>query len=225
MILLVEDDVAIGSSVAQGLSARGMQVRWLRRARHLFDHVAEGGVSVIILDRGLSDGDGLDLCLRLRAEGHTMPVLMLTARGSLDDRIEGFEAGADDYLAKPFAFAELAARVTVLARRAQQLAPAPVPFGSLSADLAKERVLRHGAVLAIEPKAQALLLALVARRGDLVPRQALIDAIWGENSDIAGNTLDVTISILRRRLADMAPEMSVQSVKGQGVRLVSSLIP
>lgn len=225
MILLIEDDVAIGSSVAQGLSARGMPVRWLRRAGDLFPQVESGEIRVIILDLGLGDGDGLDLCLRLRALGHAMPVLMLTARGTLEDRIEGFAAGADDYLCKPFAFAELVARVTVLARRAGQMAPPPVAFGTLSAERATGRVLRQGEALGMEPKALALLLELVARRGGLVSRQALIDAIWGEHSETAGNTLDATISVLRRRLSAMAPEIAVRSVKGQGVHLACALIP
>ncbi|WP_206240563.1 response regulator transcription factor [Novosphingobium terrae] len=225
MILLVEDDVAIGSSVSQGLAARGFPIRWLRRGAELLDQVNAGEVSVVILDLGLPDGDGLDLCRQLRAQGHHMPVLMLTARGTLDDRLEGFEAGTDDYLPKPFAFAELVARITVMARRAQQLAPAPISFGSLSVDQAKGQVLRHGEKLTMEPKAHALLLQLAARRGALMPRQTLIDTVWGEDSSITDNTLDVSISILRRRLAQSAPELAVRAIKGQGVQLVCSLIP
>jgi DNA-binding response OmpR family regulator len=225
MILLVEDDVAIGSSVSQGLAARGFPIRWLRRGVDLLDQVNAGKVSVVILDLGLPDGDGLDLCRQLRAQGHRMPVLMLTARTALDDRLEGFEAGTDDYLPKPFAFAELVARITVLARRAEQLTPPSITFGSLSVDQAKGHVLRHGAKLVMEPKAHALLLQLAARRGALMPRQILIDTVWGEDSSITDNTLDVSISILRRRLAEHAPELTVRAVKGQGVQLVYSLIP
>lgn len=223
MILLVEDDVAIGSSVSQGLAARGMTVRWLRRGADVPDLAARGEAGVIVLDRGLPDADGLELCRTLRAQGHTMPVLMLTARSSLDDRLEGFEAGADDYLPKPFAFAELVARVSVLARRAGQLPPAPIAYGALLVDGA--RVSRHGAALAMEPKALALLAQLAAARGAVVRRQALIDAVWGEQCAIADNTLDVAISILRRRLAELAPEMSVLAVKGQGFRLAEGVIP
>ncbi|WP_068083186.1 response regulator transcription factor [Novosphingobium rosa] len=225
MILLVEDDVAIGSCVSQGLATRGFPIRWLRRGSELLDQVNAGEVRVVILDLGLPDGDGLDLCRQLRAQGHRMPVLMLTARAALDDRLEGFEAGTDDYLPKPFAFAELVARITVLARRAEQLAPAPIAFGSLSVDQARGQILRHGAKLTMEPKAHALLLQLAARRGGLMPRQTLIDTVWGEDSSITDNTLDVSISILRRRLAEYAPELTVRAVKGQGVQLVCDLIP
>lgn len=225
MILLVEDDVAIGSSVSQGLAARGFAIRWLRRGAELLDQVNAGEVSVVILDLGLPDGDGLELCRQLRAQGNRMPVLMLTARATLDDRLEGFEAGTDDYLPKPFAFAELVARITVLAQRAEQLAPAPIAFGSLSVDRGTGQVLRHGAKLSMEPKAHALLLQLATKRGALMSRQSLIDRVWGEDSAISDNTLDVSISILRRRLARSAPELSVRAVKGQGVQLVCDLIP
>lgn len=225
MILLVEDDVAIGSAISQGLAARGFPIHWLRRGADLLEQAAGGAVSVVILDLGLPDGDGLDLCRQLRKAGHRMPVLMLTARGTLDDRLEGFEAGTDDYLPKPFAFAELVARVTVLARRSEELPPAPIHFGLLSLDRTKGQIIRHGNVLAMEPKAHAVLLHLAAQRGGLITRQSLIDMVWGTDSSIADNTLDVTISILRRRLAELAPEFTVRAVKGQGVQLVCDLIP
>ena len=103
MILLVEDDVGIGRSISQGLSAKGFALRWLRQGAGVPDHLATGEVSVVILDVGLPDVDGFELCRQIRAAGHNLPILMLTARGALDDRLEGFEAGADDYLPKPFA--------------------------------------------------------------------------------------------------------------------------
>lgn len=225
MILLVEDDVAIGSAVTQGLISRGFPIHWLRRGAELVEMAGGGEVSVVILDRGLPDADGLDLCRQLRKAGHRMPVLMLTARGTLDDRLEGFEAGTDDYLPKPFAFAELVARITVLARRAEELPPALIHFGSLSVDRAKGQIIRHGTVLTMEPKAHAVLLHLAIQRGGLIPRQSLIDTVWGHDSSIADNTLDVTISILRRRLAELAPEITVRAVKGHGVQLACDLIP
>jgi len=225
MILLVEDDVAIGRSVSQGLSAKGFAVRWLRRGADLADQMATGDISVVILDLGLPDGDGLDLCRAMRTAGHSVPILMLTARGGLDDRLEGFAAGADDYLPKPFAFAELVARVAVLARRATQLPPAPISFGSLRVDPGQGQVSRSGAALSMEPKALGLLVQLAKVRGAIVPRQALIEAVWGKDASICGNTLDVAISILRRRLADCAPDITVRAIKGQGFQLVCDIIP
>jgi DNA-binding response OmpR family regulator len=101
MILVVEDDVTIGRTLAQGLTAAGFAARWLRRGGDVLPLVQEGGVDAVVLDLGLPDGDGLDVCRALRDGGHHLPVLMLTARGGLDDRLDGFAAGADDYLAKP----------------------------------------------------------------------------------------------------------------------------
>ena len=224
MILFVEDDVTIGRSVAQGLTATGFSVRWLRRGADVAEYLAGGDVRVLILDLGLPDGDGLDLCRQIRDAGHVLPILMLTARGGLDDRLEGFEAGTDDYLPKPFAFAELVARVSVLARRATQLQPVPIRFGPLVIDIVQGQVSRNGASLAIEPKAQGVLVQLAKARGAVVPRQTLIDMVWGEDASISGNTLDVAVSILRRRLADAAPEISVRAIKGQGFQLVCDII-
>jgi DNA-binding response OmpR family regulator len=219
MIVLVEDDVAIGRAVSQGLTARGHPVRWLRQSAGLAEVVDQEDVAVVVLDLGLPDADGFEVCRALRAGGHDMPVLMLTARGALDDRLEGFAAGADDYLAKPFAFAELAARVAVLARRAAQLPPPPVEFAGLTLDQASG-VLRQGDMpLAGEPRSLALLGELVRARGAVVARGALIDAVWGRDAVVSDNTLDVAISALRRRLAEVAPGLAVRAVRGQGLQL------
>lgn len=220
MIVLVEDDVMIGRAVAQGLSARGHQVRWLRKGAGLIDLAAHAAVALVILDVGLPDGDGMALCRALRAGGYDRPVLMLTARGGLDDRLEGFDAGADDYLAKPFAFAELAARVAVLVRRASQLPPPAVQFGGLTLDPSSGDLRQGDTVVVAEPRTLALLRELVRARGGVVPRQDLINAVWGENALASDNTLDVAISALRRRLADQSPGLIVRAVRGQGVKLV-----
>ena len=220
MILLVEDDVMIGRTVVQGLSARGHVVRWLRHGAGLLDVLMVGGIAVVLLDVGLPDGDGFALCRAMRAAGHTMPVLMLTARGALDDRLEGFDAGADDYLPKPFAFAELVARVAVLVRRSAQLLPPPIAFAGLTLDRLTGEVRRDDRPVVAEPRTLALLGELVRARGAIVPRQRVIDAVWGEDAVISDNTLDVAVSALRRRLADVAPDLAVRAVRGQGLHLV-----
>jgi len=220
MILLVEDDVMIGRTVVQGLSARGHVVRWRRQGAGLLDVLAADGIAVVVLDVGLPDGDGFALCRAMRAAGHDMPVLMLTARGALDDRLEGFDAGADDYLPKPFAFSELAARVAVLARRAAQLPPPPVRFGGLTLDRLTGNVRRDDAPILAEPRTLALLGELVLAQGAIVPRQQLIDAVWGEDAVVSENTLDVVVSALRRRLGDVAPDLTVRAVRGQGLQIV-----
>lgn len=218
MILLVEDDVTIGRSLAQGLGAAGFAVRWLRAGAQVVEMVAAGDVAVVVLDVGLPDADGMVLCRQLRAEGHRLPVLMLTARASLDDRLDGFDAGADDYLPKPFAFAELVARLRVLVRRAAERRPDPIVYGDLVVDPLAGEARWQGAVLALEPKGVAVLGVLARARGAVVERAAVIDAVWGA-AEITDNALDVVVSALRRRLAQGAPGLAVRVVRGAGLGL------
>ena len=218
MILLVEDDVTIGRSLAQGLGAAGFAVRWLRAGAQVVEAVAAGDVAVVVLDVGLPDADGMALCRQLRAEGHRLPVLMLTARASLDDRLDGFDAGADDYLPKPFAFAELVARLRVLVRRAAERRPDPIVYGGLSVDLLAGEARWQGGALALEPKGLAVLGVLARARGAVVERAVVIEAVWGA-AEITDNALDVVVSALRRRLAQGAPGLALRVVRGAGLGL------
>ncbi|MBN9145737.1 MULTISPECIES: response regulator transcription factor [unclassified Novosphingobium] len=218
MILIVEDDVTIGRTLAQGLTAAGLAARWLRRGAEVAPLVAQGGVEALVLDLGLPDGDGLDVCRALRADGHRLPVLMLTARGGLDDRLDGFAAGADDYLAKPFAFAELLARVRVMVRHAQQRRPDPLVLGVLEVDPLAGEARWAGQRLDLEPKGILVLAQLLRARGGVVTRRALMDAVWGDAA-VTDNALDVVLSSLRKRLAQAAPEVQVRTVRGTGVTI------
>lgn len=218
-VLLVEDDVGIGRFVSQGLAARGVSLRWERTGRDVVGLVAAGGVNLVILDLGLPDADGLDLCVAIRNMEIGVPILMLTARGSLDDRLEGFAAGSDDYLAKPFAFEELAARVDVLLRRDRDRKPDPVRFAALRLDPAAQTATWQGQAIELDPRGFALLLALAKASGEVVPRQKLIEAIWGGEADVTDNALDVCVSALRRRLGISEPRLLVQAHRGQGLSL------
>lgn len=220
-VLLVEDDVAIGRAVVQGLGSRGLTVRWLRQGAGVIEALAEGPVATVVLDIGLPDTDGIALCRAIRAAGHAMPVLMLTARAALDDRLEGFEAGADDYLPKPFAFAELAARVAVLVRRAGQLRPPPLVWDGLVIDPASASATWHGAALALEPRSLALLADLARLRGGVATREGLVERVWGHDAEITDNAVEVAVSTLRKRL--IGTGLAVTAVRGQGYRL--ALIP
>lgn len=218
MILIVEDDVTIGRTLAQGLTAAGLNARWLRRGAEVAPLVAQGGVAALVLDLGLPDGDGLDVCRALRADGHRLPVLMLTARGGLDDRLDGFAAGADDYLAKPFAFAELLARVRVMARHAAQRRPDPLVLDALEVDPLAGEARWAGQRLDLEPKGILVLEQLLRARGGVVTRRALMDAVWGDAA-VTDNALDVVLSSLRKRLAQAAPKVQVRTVRGAGVAI------
>lgn len=216
MILVVEDDVTIGRTLTQGLNAAGFAARWLRRGGDVLPLVAQGGVDVLVLDLGLPDGDGLDVCRALREHGHRLPVLMLTARGGLDDRLDGFAAGADDYLSKPFAFAELVARLRVMERHAAQRRPDPLVLGALEVDPLAGEARWRGQRLDLEPKGVAVLVTLLRAKGQVVSRRSLIDAVWGDAA-VTDNALDVVLSSLRKRLAQAAPELQVRTVRGTGM--------
>ncbi|WCT78946.1 response regulator transcription factor [Novosphingobium humi] len=218
MILIVEDDVTIGRTLAQGLTAAGLNARWLRRGAEVAPLVAQGGVEALVLDLGLPDGDGLEVCRSLRADGHRLPVLMLTARGGLDDRLDGFAAGADDYLAKPFAFAELLARVRVMARHAAQRRPDPLVLDALEVDPLAGEARWAGQRLDLEPKGILVLEQLLRARGGVVTRRALMDAVWGDAA-VTDNALDVVLSSLRKRLAQAAPKVQIRTVRGAGVAI------
>lgn len=219
MIALVEDDAALGRSLARGLAAQGWRVEWVRTAAALRGLLDAGEVDVVVLDRGLPDGDGLELCRAMRARGQMVPVLMLTARATLDDRLDGFAAGADDYLPKPFAFAELLARVRVLRDRAARMRPDPVCHAGFTCDPASGRIGHGDGAIAWGARLEAVLAALITARGAVVARDALIAAAWGAEAEIGDNSLDVAISTLRRRLRALDPALGVRAVRGQGFAL------
>ena len=217
-ILLVEDDAGIGRFVTRGLAARGYRVAWERDGSRAVALLAENGFAAVLLDLGLPDGDGLEVARALRRARNGVPILMLTARGALQDRLDGFEAGADDYLPKPFAFDELVARLAVLVRRASPPEPAPPRYGTLALDPA-----RHAARVGVRPVAlsrreYALLAALVAQGGAVVRRADLAAAVW-EAGAVSDNALDVYVGYVRRRLADHPAAPAIMTVRGVGFQL------
>lgn len=218
-ILLVEDDVGIGRFVTRGLTARGHNVAWHREGAKVADRVANERFGAVLLDLGLPDIDGLDLCRALRNESAGLPVLMLTARGSLPERLDGFAAGADDYLPKPFAFEELIARLAVLERREAMRLPEPVRFGCLTIDRLAHEARWNGEVIPLDGRGFAVLLRLAEADGAIVSREAMIEAVWGADSDISDNALDVNISALRRRLAQLSTPPQIETFRRRGFRL------
>lgn len=219
-ILLVEDDVGIGRFVSRGLTKRGYHVAWHREGAQVPARVANERFGTVLLDRGLPDMDGLDLCRTLRAQSAGLPILMLTARGSLDEKLEGFEAGADDYLPKPFAFEELVARLAVMARREAMRKPDPLRFGRLAIDPVERTAAWDGQDLALDGRCFSLLLSLAEARGSVVLREDLIAAIWGASGEVTDNALDVNVSALRRRLARVDNPPAIETLRARGFRLI-----
>ncbi|MEV6428840.1 response regulator transcription factor [Nocardia sp. NPDC051463] len=212
-VLVVEDDKGLGNEVAAGLRAAGFAVDL---AHHLADadlKITVNTYDCLVVDRGLPDGDGLHLVAARRAAGMRVPVLILTARDGLADRISGFDNGADDYLVKPFALAELAARVRALCRRREQPAPARIVLGDIDIDLPRRRVQRAGILRSLTPKEFAVLELLATRAGTVVSRSELIECCWDEMAEPASNVVDVVVAQLRRKLG---PPSVIETVRGTG---------
>lgn len=218
-VLLVEDDPGIGRFVTRGLAAHGYRVAWERDGARVLDLLIADGFAAALIDLGLPDGDGLELCRALRSGGRQIPVLMLTARGTLQDRLDGFAAGADDYLAKPFAFDELVARLAAITRRRTNVLPSAPRFGSLTLDPARQGAGVGDVLIPLSRREFALLHALVDQGGAVVTRAALAQAVWGSDA-VTDNALDVYVSYVRRRLADHATAPVLETVRGVGFRLV-----
>lgn len=218
-ILLVEDDVGIGRFVSRGLTARGHRVAWHREGSQVASHAATEPFGAVLLDLGLPDMDGLDLCRTLRDQCTGLSVLMLTARDTLGDKLDGFHAGADDYLPKPFAFEELLARLAVLERRDALRPPEPLRFGGLAIDSVRREARWNGEPILLDGRGFSVLHHLAEARGAMVFRDDLITAVWGAESEITDNALDVNVSALRRRLAKLDTPPVIETFRGRGFRL------
>lgn len=214
-ILLVEDDPMIGTSVSEALGTDGHAVDWVRDGRAAELSIATNDYALVALDLGLPGRDGLDILRSLRSQKVDVPVLIMTARDTVRDRIEGLDAGADDYLIKPFDLDELLARVRALGRRAAGRAEPLVVRGELSLNPATHEVLLRGAPIEVSAREFALLLALAERAGGVVSRAQLEEKLYGWNDAVGSNAVEVHIHHLRRKLGDGA----IRNVRGLGYRL------
>lgn len=215
-ILIVEDSGPTRELLVRALEAEGAAVTAATRASTGFRHATTAGYDAIILDRMLPDGDGLDLCRRIRSEGITTPILFLTAMGEVPDRIEGLDAGADDYLRKPFALAELRARVRALGRRTGQSSPGLLESGSVRIDFQSRRFQRGGKEVPLTAREWAVLEALASRVGRVVPRRDLLEDLWHDSGRSSSDSLDVILSRLRRKLGRPEDGCAIRTVRGEG---------
>jgi DNA-binding response OmpR family regulator len=214
-ILLVEDDPMIGESVVSGLAGEGHAVDWVRDGVAAESAVGTTPYALVLLDLGLPKRDGLDVLRNLRARRLDLPVLVMTARDTVRDRVAGLDAGADDYLVKPFDLDELSARVRALTRRAAGRAEPLVERGPLVLNPATHEVRWHGAPVEVSGREYALLAALAERAGAVVSRAQLEEKLYGWNESIGSNAVEVHIHNLRRKLGDDA----IRTVRGLGYRL------
>ena len=212
-MLVVEDDPSLRSAVAVELRRSGLSVDESGDLAGADERLSMTEYDVAVLDRSLPDGDAADLLARLRASGLTVPVIFLTCRDDVADRIGGLEAGGDDYLGKPFAMAELTARIRSLARRTSAVQPPALILGDLTVDQARASVTRAGRPVTLTPKEYSLLEHLVRNSGRVVTRQDLLEHCWDEFEDPASNVVETRIGRLRAKLG--SPPL-VHTVRGAG---------
>jgi len=226
-LLIVEDEPDLAAALRTGLRREGYAVDVATDAASALERLAVTPYDVVCLDLGLPDADGTEVCRRIRAgesvEGEPAPrVLMLTARSGLDERVAGLDAGADDYLAKPFSFSELAARVRALLRRESVNPGAVIRHGDLELDAARFDVHRGPARLDLTPKEFALLRYLMLHPGQVITPERLLEHVWDEQADPFSNTVRVTVSNLRRKVAEAGPSQPIETVVGVGYRLADA---
>jgi two-component system copper resistance phosphate regulon response regulator CusR len=218
-ILLVEDDRELADILTSGFREHHIEVVSAVDFAQGLQRAALGQYGVLILDVMLPGGDGFDLCRRIRAKGINTPILMLTARGGVEDRVQGLEAGADDYLAKPFAFRELLARVRALSRRAPAIKDERKVIADLEMDLRAREVKRGGAAVILTAKEWDLLQLLAENEGSVVTRQQITEHVWDENHDPFTNVLEVLVRRLRRKIDDGFEPKLIHTIRGAGYRL------
>jgi DNA-binding response OmpR family regulator len=215
-VLLVEDHVELADTVATGLRREGFAVDITRDGRDALAHVAITDYDVVVLDRDLPGAHGDEVCRSLVAQARDTRILMLTAASTIEDRVDGLSLGADDYLSKPFAFAELVARVRALGRRAHPPLPPTLVHGELRLDPAHRVATRDGRRLALSPKEFALLEYLLAAQGRVVSSEELLQRVWDEATDPFTTTVKVTIRRLRAKLGE--PPV-IETVQQAGYRI------
>lgn len=218
-ILLVEDEHRVASFVARALREQAYAVDVTETGERALSLALQVCYDTILLDLRLPDGDGIEVCRTLRDKGVNSPILMLTARGLVEQRVEGLDAGADDYLAKPFAVAELLARVRALVRRGLHKSAATLRNGDLELDRHRRRAQRSGTPVPLTSKEFALLELLLLRAPEIVPRSEILEHIWDANFDSGTNLVEVYIKRLRQKIDHSQAVKLIHTVRGVGYRL------
>ena len=219
-ILVVEDEREAAAVLARGLREQAFAVDVVHRGPDALEYASINDYDLVILDLMLPGMSGMEVCRRLRASGIALPILMLTARGEPDQRVAGLDAGADDYLPKPYHFPELLARMRALLRRGPSLASAVLTIDDLSVDTRARRVTRGGDSIVLTTKEYALLDYLVRRQGEVVSRAEIAEHVWDDSFDPMSNLIEVYIQRLRRKLDDGRTVKLIHTRRGTGYVLI-----
>ncbi len=219
-VLVVEDEQRIAQFLKKGLAEKGYLVDAVGNADDALDSMAGSPPDLIILDLMIPGSrDGLELCRELRTRGVRAKILMLTARDTVENKIEGLDAGADDYLVKPFSFRELLARIRALLRRTEVVEPGPLVFQDLSYEPESREVVRGDETVRLTVREGALFELLLRRRGKVVSRSEIQARIWEDSFDLSTNIIDVYINALRKKIDGGDREKLIQTVRGVGYRV------
>jgi DNA-binding response OmpR family regulator len=214
-LLVVEDEERVASFLGKGLRAHGYTVEWVQTGQDALHRLMHPGISLVILDLGLPDLDGLEVLAGLRERGSAVPVLVLSARGRVDHRVKGLNNGADDYLGKPFAFEELLARVRANLRPRTTISPGVLHAGGICIDPLRREVTAGGRAVSLSAREFYLLKAFADHPGQVLSRQDLLSMAWDMNFDPHTNLVDVYVGYLRRKLG----EPIIETIRGAGYRL------
>lgn len=215
-VLLVEDDQVLGKMICLGLEESGHPCHWLASGEDALVAIKQHAYDVMILDRMLPKLSGMDVLARLKMEANETPILMLTALGSVENRIEGLESGADDYLVKPFDFAELVARLLAITRRTRRSVATVLEVGPLRIDLAKRAVTRDGKEIDLTPTEFGMLELLMRAPGQVVTRKMICQHLWDEHWEGMTNVVEVHITRLRAKIDRDFPFPLLHTVRGRG---------
>lgn len=219
-ILLAEDDFRLGNLVKHMLLKNGIQVDWVLNGEAAYDYAIHGSYDVVVLDWLMPVVSGLETCSRLRRDGFQGAILMLTAKDAVGDRVQGLDNGADDYVVKPFEFAELLARLRALSRRSlTTFQEETINIGNFVINRATRQVSHKGQEIQLSGREFQLLELLVNNRNTVVPREVILDRVWGLETEVSSNTLDAYVHLLRKKLSLPADGIVITNVRGVGYKL------
>ena len=219
-VLLAEDDKRLGNLVQYMLEQNKFSVEWITNGSDIYEYAMYSEYDILILDWMMPGESGIDACRRLRDNGYEKAILILTAKDSVEDRVMGLDAGADDYLVKPFEFAELLARLRALGRRStQKIQQEILEIGDFNLNRTTKVLKKKNQIIQLSPREFQIFDLLAQNLGVVVPRDIILDRIWGLERDITSNNIDSYMKILRKKLNEVDGKISIKTVRGIGYRL------
>ena len=219
-VLLAEDDLKLGKLTQYMLEQNGIDTEWITTGDAIYDYAMYEEYDVLVLDWMMPKMSGVDACRQLREAGYQRAILLLTARDAIEDRVTGLDAGADDYLVKPFEFAELMARLRALGRRiSQKIQRDVMELGEFTLDRTSKVLKKNDQIIQLSPREFQIFDLLVQNIGIVVPRDIILDRIWGIESDVSSNNIDSYVKLLRKKLNTADGQISIATIRGVGYKL------